>query len=334
MICAPIIIPTLNRVNHLARLLDSLKQNTLVQYTDVYIGLDFPPSSQYEEGYSAVSEYLKSDFSYFRSFNVIKRTKNLGYLDNVNDLIERVLQNHDRFIYMDDDLEVSPNFLEYMNQCLDIYENRKDIIAVCGYSYPLMWRKDPKGNVLKVNFNCSMWGTGFWKSKYLNIYKFIKNGGLTILASSMLEDNKIQRLIDVAKYEFLNLCLVKDNKHNLIMNISDISLRLYMALMDKWVLIPSKSKVRNWGFDGSGVYCPQVIMRDGKITSSSYDYKSQEIDQDMSFEVKEDTLKAVTENKKLLNWFDVLPVKYKIRLYIKLVLLKLLGVKNYIKLFS
>ena len=165
MNCAPIIIPTLNRVEHLSRLLDSLKRNSLSKYTDVFIGLDFPPASTYELGYKKVCEYLQGDFSCFNSFNIIKRSENLGYLRNVEDLINEVLQLYDRFIYMDDDLELSPNFLEYMNKCLIEYEGHDEIIAVCGYSYPLKWNVEQNSTVFEQSFICPMWGTGFWAKK-------------------------------------------------------------------------------------------------------------------------------------------------------------------------
>ena len=111
-------------------------------------------------------------------------------------------------------------------------------------------------------------------------------------------------------------------------------MRMYMALSEKYVAVPVVSKVRNWGFDGSGVYCPEVIRRNGKQTAYNYDYRSQEIDCDTSYILIEDNLNDVVGNKRILNSFDALPLKSKIRLYVKLVLLKFLGVRNYVKLFS
>ena len=51
---APILIPTMCRYNHFFRLIESLKVNTWAKYTDIYIGLDYPPSSKYEEGYKQI----------------------------------------------------------------------------------------------------------------------------------------------------------------------------------------------------------------------------------------------------------------------------------------
>lgn len=65
---APILIPTMCRYNHFFRLIESLKVNTWAKYTDIYIGLDYPPSSKYEEGYKQICEYLDGDFSEFTRF--------------------------------------------------------------------------------------------------------------------------------------------------------------------------------------------------------------------------------------------------------------------------
>ena len=77
---APVIIPTLNRFNHLKRCLESLEQCSGAGYTAVYVGLDYPPSECYEEGWREVTSYLeyKKDNNRFRSFNVFQRSINFG----------------------------------------------------------------------------------------------------------------------------------------------------------------------------------------------------------------------------------------------------------------
>lgn len=47
MVYAPVCIPTLNRYEHLKELIESLQRNPWAQYTDLFIGLDFPPGEKY-----------------------------------------------------------------------------------------------------------------------------------------------------------------------------------------------------------------------------------------------------------------------------------------------
>lgn len=327
MIFAPILITTLSRDVHFIRLIESLKRNTWAQYTDVFIGLDYPPSEKYREGYNTICQYLENNFDDFRSFNVIKRTKNYGSLKNMTDLREMVLKTHDRFIRTDDDAEFSPNFLEYMNKCLMNYKDDPNVVAVTGYSYPINWSVSKNANVLKENFSCPMWGTGFWREKYKVIYDsiVIKKCLLTNI-NSIITSGAMERMLDVAKNEFVNLCLSPDFENTLAAKVSDISVRIYTATYDKYVIVPTLSKVRNWGFDGTGEYCCKTtVKKTRKISARNYAYHLQPIDTSNEFVLKEDTLNAVLLNKNRMNEFDGLALISKIRIWSKLMLYKILG---------
>lgn len=329
--CAPILISTLNRDIHFIRLIESLKRNTWAKYTPVYVALDYPPSEKYAEGHKKICEYLEGDFGEFLEFIVVRRDHNYGSYKNMAVLREMVLKKYDRFIRTDDDAEFSPNFLEYMNKCLDKYEEDESVVAVTGYSYPIIWDVSSNSNVLKINFNASMWGSGFWKKKYEKMKEQIEVGEL--LDSKFFHYSAFQRMIDVAKYEYVNLCLTKDIHNQYIMSVTDISCRLFLALQNKYVVIPRISKVRNWGFDGSGVVCGKIDFQDGKISASNYKYSSQPIDYTSCFDIIEDRKCNMSYNKKQLNRFDFLPFKSKIRLWMKIMIYSIFGERAYIKLF-
>ena len=55
---APVWIPTLNRFEHFKRCLESLERCTGADKTDVYVGLDYPPSDKYVEGWKKIDAYL------------------------------------------------------------------------------------------------------------------------------------------------------------------------------------------------------------------------------------------------------------------------------------
>ena len=76
MCFAPIMIPTLNRDEHLRRCINSLKKNSLAAETDIYISVDFPPNEKYQEGYDRVRKFLKEEFTTgFRNIFVYTRNK-------------------------------------------------------------------------------------------------------------------------------------------------------------------------------------------------------------------------------------------------------------------
>lgn len=329
MIYAPVLITTLCRDVHFIRLIESLKRNTWAKYTDVFIGLDFPPSEKYREGYNRICQYLESNFDDFRSFNVIKRTKNYGSLKNMTDLREMVLKTHDRFIRTDDDAEFSPNFLEYMNKCLMKYEDDPNVVAVTGYSYPINWSVSKNANILKENFSCPMWGTGFWKDKYLKICDYIIGGKLIEKQNDIIK-GRIQNMMHRAQWEYMNMCISSEYKRTLASKLSDISFRMYLSVEDKSVIVPTVSKVRNWGFDGTGEYCQEVFVTNSKVlTSHTYPYNSQPIDYSGSFNVIEDLDNNNRLNRKIMNQFDTLPLKYIVRTKFKIILYRILGHKIY-----
>lgn len=333
MIYAPIIIPTLCRYDHFVRLMESLRRNSWAKYTDIYIGVDFPPSEKYVGGYEKICKYLEGDFSEFASVTIIKRSYNLGSFENCESIINEVMKKHDRFIRTDDDADFSPNFIEYMDKCLMRYENDPDVIAVTGYSYPIKWQTSEGATILKESFSCPMWGTGFWRDKYKKVYDYIsKDKGLGRDADYIIKSGGMNKMLNVAKYEFGNLCLSPEFKDTLAAKMSDIAMRMYMATYDKYIIVPTSSKVRNWGFDGSGEYCQEAIVgHEGKTTARNYIYHQQPIDISDSFELIEDCLNANGKNKDIMDAFDVLPIAAKIKIYCKLRLYCLIGRQLYCK---
>lgn len=322
---APIIIPTLCRDTHFIRLIESLKRNSWAKYTDVFIGLDYPPSEKYREGYNNICQYLKGNFSDFKSFNVIRRTENYGSSRNLKELRDLVLLNYDRFIRTDDDAEFSPNFLEYMNKCLDEYEDDEDIIAVTGYSYPIKWNVSANANVLKENFSCPMWGTGFWRKKYNEIKRYILSDEL-IEKQNFIIRCRIQNMMQRAQWEYMNMCMSLDYKRSLASKLSDISVRMYMSVENKYVIVPVISKVRNWGFDGTGEYCQKIQNGcNEKVTSHNYPYSEQMIDANQNFNIVKDVNNDTSKNRKLMNNFDTLPLMYILKTRLKILLYKILG---------
>ena len=79
MIYAPVLIPTLNRYEHLRQCLESLSKCTLAEETEVYIALDYPPSDKYVEGWQKTRGYLYSIGNMnFKKIHLIERTENYG----------------------------------------------------------------------------------------------------------------------------------------------------------------------------------------------------------------------------------------------------------------
>lgn len=339
MVYAPIIIPTLCRDKHFIKCVESLKKNSYAIYTDVYIALDFPAKEEHKSGYEKISKYLEGDFSEFRNFYVIKREKNLGPDKNMKEMYDVILQKYDRFIRSDDDVEFSPNFLEYMDKCLEYFQDDENILCVTGYSYPIKWEVSPGSTVLKENFICPMWGTGFWTKKYLKVREDIKNNELykdfsTYLCGNYMKKAPISKMTDAAICDYLNGGLVLNIEESIMHSTTDVALRVYLILKNKYTIMPVESKVRNCGFDGTGTYCQDISKKFDQKYADTYNYSLQKIDTNNTFTVLLNKQNSIDINKQKLNKFDK---RKKITLLFcraKVFLYKSLGEKRYKKVIE
>lgn len=330
MIYAPIIIPTLNRDEHLKRLLDSLALNGWAIYTDVYIAVDYPPSDKYVEGYHRVCDLLDHfDGSTFNSFNVVKRDFNLGVGVNGHELIEALIKpRYDRWIYSEDDLEFSPNFIEYMDKCLDRFADDDGVYSVCGYSYPLNWNLSEGSTVFMTQATYSAWGTGQWRDKHQEGRDAIVHQHyLFSNADRAFKSGIVDAMIPGRKSEYVSYVMLGACEREME-TATDMAFGPYLLLSDKKVIVPAVSKVRNLGFDGSGVNCSSIDSFTGKH-SLDYDYSSQPIDQSATFELSiDESPDHIAANHRLIGNYLYVSPRLQLSEFIGLLLYKVFGLKG------
>ena len=333
MKCAPIYIPTLCRDAHFIKGLDSLKRNGWAGYTEVYIALDYPAKESHWEGYRKICDYLDhEDFSAFAGFHVIKREKNFGSLANIDSARDMLMEKTDRWIMAEDDIEFAPGFLEYMNKCLDEYENDPDVFAVNGYSYPISYRHSEGSNVIKQYATVSEWGIGYWKKKYLTAQQKVESGFLRDSFHSADQTGILESMIRGRRYDYINYAL-SGNDNPLYTHMTDVSMGIYCNLTQKCVISPVLSKTRNHGFDGSGLYCGKIENPEGKH-SMDLDYKSQVIDESETIEIIPDREEAFGENKKRLDAFLYESPERGRRIRMMYSTYRLIGQKNCMRIYS
>ena len=284
-----VVIPTLCRNKHLEKCLDSLMKNPWAKYVDVYIGLDYPAKDSHWPGYREILKLMERDYSMFRSFHLIRRTANYGVAKNFHALYQEAIKDHEQFIYMEDDNEFSENYLEYMLKALDYFRDDPDVISVSGYSYPVTFNTENNCNVITQNAIFNMWGAGFWRNKYELCRKDI------VEDLSLIRDFSYNiRHFEFSRYrrtDYINCVAGVDpddrdvrNMCFMFANTTDIAMGVYMQVKGKYQAMPVISKVRNNGFDGTGLFCQAIKpSKSGRITSDTYDYSSQPLDREKHF---------------------------------------------------
>ena len=326
-----IVIPTLCRSRHLEKCLDSLMKNPWAKYVDVYIGLDYPAKDSHWPGYREILKLMERDYSMFRSFHLIKRTTNFGAGKNIDTLFQEVTQEHEQFIYIEDDTEFSENYLEYMLKALDYFRDDPDVISVSGYSYPVNFQTDNDCSIITQNAICNTWGVGFWKNKYEVMRKEIEEDLCLIRDFSFnLGHYKFSRY---RRTDYINCVAGVDPDDSdvyrfcpMFTRITDIAMGVYMQVRGKYQAMPVISKVRNNGFDGTGLYCQAIKpAKPGRITSDTYDYSRQPLDLEKHFTLCYDGGKSRITAFRTLDRFIKPGVKMIIRADIKLIADRILG---------
>lgn len=245
---APVIIPTLCRYEHFKRCLESLESCSLAEKTEVFVGLDYPPSDKYVEGWKKIDTYLsiKEKKNVFKKLMVFRRKTNCGVgSENSNDglLFKYVMERYSNYIFTEDDNEFSPCFLEYMNWGLLKFKNDKTIYSICGFSrmnLPFL-----TNNVYKLNTKFVAWGFGSWADRWEEFNKMRSRSALyeylegMPLCEMLFKNNKTASAIVtmLREHKFLGDCIVRT-----------------LPLEQRYCVYPKLSVVRNWGTDGSGVH--------------------------------------------------------------------------------
>ncbi len=248
-IFAPVCIPTLSRYEHFKRCLESLERCTYADKTDVFVGLDYPPSEKYVNGWKKIDDYLaeKENHHGFKNLYVRRRDHNCGVGKlNSNSMLlyKEISKSNDRYIFSEDDNEFSPNFLAYCNWGLEYCKKDERIIAICSFNL-LKTSLKTNNNVYIYNNAYCAWGSAFLieRKERLNSYYDFK---------------KIKLLVDSYPLSIIfnrKVVLVGSLLYMLKKKVIQGDTILQVIPDDKkWCVFPTESKVRNWGLDGSGVH--------------------------------------------------------------------------------
>lgn len=205
---APIILFTYNRASHLQKTLTWLKANKYAQESILYVycdGAKDDATSEQIAKIQAVRDVVKCEavVPAFREVYITERDNNLGLGNSVILGVTEVINRYGRAIVLEDDLQTSPYFLSYMNQCLDHYETRKSVFSISGLSRPHPERFYPCDYPYDVYCSLIHHPTGWatWADRWNQVdwsakeYEIIKNQPEMIAAFRRLEYSEWEALV-------------------------------------------------------------------------------------------------------------------------------------------
>ena len=255
---APIVVFTYNRPNHTQRTVESLLKNPLANKSDLIIFSDAAPTPSQRQAVDEVRSYL-TELTGFRSIKVIHRDKNFGLAESIIQGVTEVLQHSEKVIVLEDDMVVSPYFLEYMNEALEQFVDDDRVISVHGYVYPVDIEL-PEAFFIR---GADCWGWATWRRGWA---LFNSNG--QYLLDELVRRHLIQEFAYNGAYPFLNMLKEQIKGEN-----NSWAVRWYASafLANKLTLYPGRSLVNNIGNDGSGTHCGDSDSMDAKLSETKID---------------------------------------------------------------
>lgn len=177
-ILAPIVIFTYRR-DDVKKVINSLLKNELSKQTDLIIYSDGNKNQDDLKDIKNVRKYLRT-ISGFKSISIFESQVNKGLAKSIINGVTETINKYDKIIVLEDDLIVSKDFIQFMNEGLDYYEKTENIWSISGYAPNLPYMKDYDKD-LYLALRSSSWGWASWKDRWnkidweINDFEQIKN---------------------------------------------------------------------------------------------------------------------------------------------------------------
>ena len=152
-----------NRSQHLQQVLAGLQKNRNVE--KLYLFQDGLKCEAHRKEWEKVKEVIKNIAWCEVQCSFAEENRGLAY--SIVEGINRVLEENDTVIVLEDDCVPAPDFIDFMEQCFEKYQNSKRIYSVSGYSYPFHIRESSESDVYFCG-RISSWGWGTWKDRWEN----------------------------------------------------------------------------------------------------------------------------------------------------------------------
>jgi hypothetical protein len=255
---APIAFFAYKRPEHTRRALESLSQNHGADQSELFIFCEAPKRLEDQQSVQAVRDVARSK-QWCGNVHIIERRKNLGCANSIITGITEICEKYSRVIVVEDDLVLSPFFLNYMNQALELYENDSQVMQVSGYMFPLKLDTDDETVFLPL---AAAWGWATWKRAWSQFDPLMTD------YAKLKADKALRHKFDFnGSHYFFSMLEAQLNGK---IDAWDICFYLNIFFAGGLVLYPAHSLVRNIGFDGSGTHYQKKKSSTTEVVTDIY----------------------------------------------------------------
>lgn len=206
---SPIVIFAYNRPEHLRKTLTWLSQNELADQSVLYVYCDGPKQDATPDQLDKIRKARQEAHQLavvpaFKEVHFVERKENLGLGTSIITGVTEVIGQYGRVIVLEDDLQTSPLFLDYMNKCLEHYEKRKSVFSISSLSRPHPERFYPRDYSYDVYVSLTHHPTGWatWADRWeqvdwdVNLFEEVKRQPEMIDAFRRIEFGDYDALIN------------------------------------------------------------------------------------------------------------------------------------------
>ena len=160
---APICLFVYNRLDETKITVEALKANFLAAESKLFIFSDGFKNAETQSKVEEVRAYIKT-ITGFKEITLIECAVNKGLASSIIAGVTKIVNTHGTVIVLEDDLVTTPNFLDFMNQSLQFYENNTSIQSISGFSLKI---KNPlKESDVFFNSRAFSWGWATWENRW------------------------------------------------------------------------------------------------------------------------------------------------------------------------
>lgn len=157
----PIVLFVYKRLSVIQQVVDALLRNPGAKESNLVVFSDGAKNETDMMSVNDVRAYI-NQVRGFKSIELICRDENLGLAGSFISGITEILDRFESAIFIEDDNLVSPGFLEFMNNCLELYKNDERVSCVTGYSFPI-WPPQSKPYFVR---GAETWSVGIWRRSW------------------------------------------------------------------------------------------------------------------------------------------------------------------------
>ena len=233
---APIVFFVYNRPKHTKAVLNALKKNNLAKDSLLYV---FSDAAKKEKDFENVNEVrgIINKIDGFKEVIVTEAETNIGCADSIISGITKVINEHGKAIIIEDDILTAPNFLEFMNEALNRYENDERICSISGF-VPNEKMAEACKDFVFLAYRNSSWGWGTWKDRWNSVNWDMPEW------ENIKKDKKLWKKLQLGGED--TPYVLKLQMEGFI-DAWDVRFYTSNVLKDKLTLFPTKTFVKNIG---------------------------------------------------------------------------------------